>query len=241
MIDTHAHLETDSEVRIGDLEWVVLSASSVADSQTNIEWSKKNKRLLPAVGVHPQELISNLELGIRNLEELLINNKNIVAVGECGLDFSGNEYDAKKQEILFRAQVCLALKYNKPLIIHSRKAMDETLEILESYRGLRGVIHCYSGGIKRIKRVTNLGFYFGVDGNLTYELGLQEVVKNIPRDRLVLETDSPELAPVPFRGERNYPEYIKFTYEKLAELWGESFEETEKTIDKNAKKLFGTG
>ena len=120
--------------------------------------------------------------------------------------------------------------------------MEETIEILDSYKNLRGVIHCYSGGIKRIKilqsRTNNNDFYFGIDGNLTYEEGLVEVVKNIPKDRLVLETDSPELTPIPFRGEKNYPEYVRYIYEKVAEIWGMSFEETEKLIDGNAKRLF---
>ena len=122
--------------------------------------------------------------------------------------------------------------------------MDETLEILNSYKNLRGVIHCYSGGKKRIKKVlqsridNHNDIYFGIDGNLTYEEGLQEVVREIPKDRLVLETDSPELTPIPFRALKNYPEYVKYVYEKVSEIWDQSFEETEKQIDGNAGRLF---
>jgi TatD DNase family protein len=115
--------------------------------------------------------------------------------------------------------------------------MDETIEILKSYKNLRGVIHCYTGGIKRIKNVPE-NFYFGIDGNVTYEDGLAKVVKNIPKNRLVLETDSPYLAPIPFRGQENRPEYVKYVYQKMAEIWGMNFTETEKIIDANARKLF---
>ncbi len=239
MIDTHSHIAANIE----GLEFVVLSGTSIEDSRNNIKLSKNDKRLKAAVGIHPQEKTSNFKHQILKLEELLIENKNIVAVGECGLDFSNlpkslfDKRDFKDMEILFRAQICLALKYKKPLIIHSRKAMDETLEILKSYKNLTGVIHCYTGGIKRIKNVPE-SFYFGIDGKVTYEDGLVEVVKNIPKDRLVLETDSPELTPIPHRFEKNCPEYVKFIYQKVAEIWGRSPEGAEKIIDENARRLF---
>ncbi|HPD45007.1 MAG TPA: TatD family hydrolase, partial [Candidatus Woesebacteria bacterium] len=141
---------------------------------------------------------------------------------------------------LFKTQIELAKKYNLPLIIHARKAVDETIEILKNYSSLRGVFHCYAGGRKRIKNILALGdnWYFGIDGNLTYEIGLEQVVLNIAKDRLILETDCPWLAPVPHRGEENKPAYVKYVYQKVAEIWQMSFEETEKIIDGNAKKLF---
>ena len=243
MIDTHAHIRPGDEVKIEGLEWVVLSASGVEDSKSNIELAKLNSNLLPSIGIHPQEQLIVISEQLTEIEELLKENNMIVAVGECGLDFSG-DFDKKHQEELLRGQIKLAIKYNKPLIIHSRKAMDETLEILNSYKNLRGVIHCYSGGKKRIKKVlqsridNHNDIYFGIDGNLTYEEGLQEVVREIPKDRLVLETDSPELTPIPFRALKNYPEYVKYVYEKVSEIWDQSFEETEKQIDGNAGRLF---
>lgn len=243
MIDTHSHVATNIE----GLEFVVLSGSNLADSKNNIELAKDNQKLLAAVGIHPQEKISNIKIQTSKLEELLIENKNIVAVGECGLDYSTNPsalqappLDRGGQEQLFRGQIELALKYDKALIVHSREASVETIEILKNYQNLRGVIHCYTGGKKRIKQYLELGdkWYFGIDGNITYEDGLVDVVKNIPKDRLVLETDSPYLTPVPHRGEENRPEYIKFSYQKVAEIWDISFEETEKNIDANARRLF---
>lgn len=235
MIDTHAHLSSrlHQEVNLDKLKWVILAASCWQDSQDNLELAKNNKKLLPAIGIHPQEIGDKVE----DLEKLM--SKEVIAVGECGLEFTDG-VDKKRQEIGFRQQIELALKYKKPLIIHSRKASEETLQILESYKNLRGVIHCYTGGKKRIKRYLEISpeWYLGIDGNLTYESGLIEVVNYIPKDRLVLETDTPFLAPIPHRGETNRPEWIEFTYRKLAEIWEMSFEETEKIVDGNARQLF---
>jgi TatD DNase family protein len=241
MIDTHAHLSDrfKQEVNLDSLKWVVLSASCRQDSLDNLELAKTNKKLLPAVGIHPMEKTDNIDEAINFLDELCQENKNIAAIGECGLEFT-DEVDKKKQEILFRGQISLSLKYQKTLIIHSREAAEETVEILKSYKNLTGVIHCYTGGKKRIKKYLEISpdWYFGVDGNVTYEAGLEEVVKNIPKDRLVLETDTPFLTPIPHRGETNRPEYVRYIYQKVAEIWGVSFAETEEIVDNNAQKLF---
>lgn len=231
MIDTHSHIGRD----IGKLDFVILSGSNIEDSKKNIEMARDNKKLKAAIGIHPQELVTNYQFQITNLEELLINNNDIVAIGECGLEFTDG-VDKEGQIKLFEAQIELAIKYDKPLIVHSRKASDETIEILKKYN-CRGVIHCYTGGIKRIKNVPE-SFYFGIDGNLTYESGLQEVVKNIPKNRLVLETDSPFLTPIPHRGEINKPEFVEFVYQEVAKIWKMNFEETEEIIDGNARRLF---
>lgn len=242
MIDTHAHLSSRFGRKKGDidgLEYVILAASSVKDSEENINLAKEDKRLLASVGIHPQEISREVDKQISSLEELLKKNKKIVAVGECGLEFVG-EVDKNLQIKFFKQQIELSQKYDKALIVHSRKAIEETLEVLKKYKNLRGVIHCYSGGKKKIKEFLELGenWFFGIDGNLTYEEGVVEVVRNIPEDRLVLETDSPFLAPKPHRGEENKPTWIKSIYEKVAEIWGESFEKTEEIIDANAQRLF---
>ncbi|MFA7301407.1 MAG: TatD family hydrolase [Candidatus Shapirobacteria bacterium] len=228
MIDTHSHIATGIE----GLEFVVLSGSNLEDSKNNILLAKNNNKLLAAIGIHPQET-GNIE----ELEKMMCDE--VVAVGECGLDFS-EEHDKNIQISLFKKQIELSQKYSKALIIHSRKAAEETLEILKKYKNLRGVIHCYTGGKKRIKNYLDISdnWYFGIDGNLTYEDGLVEVVKNIPKDRLILETDSPYLTPVPFRGSENRPKYVKYIYQKVADIWGMSFGETEKIVDANARKLF---
>lgn len=232
MIDTHSHVATNIE----GLDYVILSASNLADSGNNLVLAKNNDKLKTAVGIHPLEKITNYKMQITNLDDLI--TKNTVAIGECGLDFS-QEYNLKNQSELFEGQIELSIKHNLPLIIHAREAVDEVIEVLEKYPQARGVFHCYTGGKKRVKKVLELGdWYFGVDGNITYEAGLEEVVKIIPRDRLVAETDSPELTPLPYRGQRNQPNYVEFVYRKIAEIWGMSFEETEKIVDGNARILF---
>lgn len=241
MIDTHAHLASrfEQETDLTTLKAVILSASSEKDSLDNLKLAKENNKLKPSVGVHPQEVSENIDDQIEFLENLLKNEKRIVAIGECGLEFTEG-VNKLTQEKLFRGQIALSLKYDKPLIVHSRDAAEETIEILKSYKNLKGVIHCYTGGKKRVKRYLEISdnWYFGIDGNVTYEVGLAEVVSIIPKDRLVLETDTPFLAPIPHRGEKNKPEYVRFVYQKVAEIWGMSFEETERVIDGNAKRLF---
>lgn len=258
MIDTHAHLSERFCDVTGELIEnikkekisVILAASNILDSQKNIEIAKGNEGFWAAVGIHPQctdpETVLSIDEQLNLLEGLVKNSDNkIIAIGECGLDYSPappEERDRGKeeQEKLFRGQIDLVLKYKLPLIIHARKAIDEVIEILKDYKNLSGVFHCYVGGKKRIQKILDLSgkFYFGIDGNITYEDGLKEVVLKIPKDRLILETDSPFLTPIPHRGEINNPTYVKFIYEKVAEIWEKSFEEIEKIVDKNARKLF---
>lgn len=238
MIDTHAHLSSrfGEEMKISNLDYVILAASCIQDSKDNLELSKINKKLLPAIGIHPME--ANKDFA--TLEKLY--DDRVVAIGECGLEFTDevSETEKKEQVELFRKQIVMSQNVGRPLIVHSRQASDEMLEILSEYENLSGMIHCYSGGKKRIKKYLDLPgrWCFGIDGNLTYEMGLEEVVKNIPKDRLILETDCPYLTPVPHRGEKNYPEYIKYVYQKVSEIWQISLGSTEKIIDDNAKKLF---
>lgn len=236
MIDTHAHLERLCDINEG-IDKIILAGASLDDSKNNLLLGEKcSEKLLVAVGIHPAE-VDDSPTELKKLVEE--NYKKIVAIGECGLEFLG-DFDKEKQEFLFRKQIELAQKYKKPLIIHARKAVDETVEILKEYEKLSGVFHCYAGGNKRIKKVLELGenWYFGIDGNLTYEEGLVDVVKNIPKDRLVLETDSPYLTPEPFRGQENNPNNVVYVYKKMAEIWGKNFKETEKIIDGNVRKLF---
>lgn len=238
MIDTHAHLSSrlTTNFELPKINKVVLAASCIDDSKENIQLARKYPgKLFAAVGIHPQEINDD----ILELEKILSENSEIVAVGECGLEFTDG-VDKEAQIKLFKLQIELAKKYDKPLIVHSRKAADEILTILKSYQNLRGVIHCYTGGKKRIVKYLEISdeWYFGIDGNITYEIGLEEVVKYIPKDRLILETDSPFLTPIPFRGETNKPDYVEYVYKKVADIWGMSFEETEKIIDGNAMRLF---
>lgn len=238
MIDTHAHLSSrfSKNIKTNGLDYVILAASCLKDSKDNLELSRINKKLLPAIGIHPMEINDSFD----ELEKLF--DDRAVAIGECGLEFIDevNDLNRKKQIELFRKQILMSQNVDRPLIVHSREASDEMLEILSEYKNLRGVIHCYTGGKKRIKKYLDLDgeWYLGIDGNLTYEVGLEQVVAEIPKDRLILETDSPYLTPVPFRGRENCPEYVKYVYQKVSEIWQMSLATTEKIIDDNVKKLF---
>ncbi len=261
LVDTHAHLNFRDYEK--DLERVIAKAgkagvakiicvsSNIADSEKAVAIAREYPgTVFAAVGIHPQktdpENADTPENQIGLLEKLA-GNKSVVAIGECGLDFSPappgeTDRPRQEQESLFRGQIEIARKYSLPLIIHTRKAFAETMKILgQNITGLPngGVVHCYSAGKKGIAAVLNVGLYFGLDGNLTYDPGLQSVAKLIPAEKLLLETDSPFLTPEPYRGSRNEPANVKITADKLAEIKNQSFTEISKITTNNAAALFG--
>lgn len=249
MIDTHAHLvdqlksKSVDQVGLGSLDYIVLAGTDLQDSEANVKLAMENPRIKACVGFHPEQADKLNSESVDQLTSLVKENrKDIVAIGECGLDAmvaDGNQEIIKTQLAIFKMQIELAQEFELPLVIHARKMNDEIIEILGKYPKTKGVFHCYTGGKKRVQKVLNLGeWYFGIDGNITYEVGLEEVVKAIPQDRLVAETDCPYLTPVPFRGEENKPEYVKYVYGKIAQIWGKSEEETESILDANARRLF---
>lgn len=263
LIDTHTHLnfsdfEKDLDkvvkrsIKAG-VEKIICVSSNVGDSKKAIEIAKKySNTVFAAVGIHPHQTDpQNKATLINQIKELenLTKQKEVVAIGECGLDFSPappgeKDRTLKEQVYLFKEQIKLAQKLSLPILIHSREASRETVEILErlASRGKRlvGVFHCYAGGKKGIEKINQLGFFFGVDGNLTYDEGLQNVFKLIPLEKIILETDAPFLAPVPFRGQRNEPARVKIIAEFLAKLKGVAFEKVCRTTTKNVRKLFAS-
>lgn len=262
LIDTHAHLnfsdyknDLDSVIKssVGEGVGKILCASSnLEDSRKAIELAQKYSETIYAlVGIHPQktdpENQSSIETQIQELERL-IRQKGVVGIGECGLDFSPappGEEDRTKEEqyFLFKEQAKLALKYHLPLCVHSRKSSEETVAFLTNeYRSapkkLRGVLHCYAAGRKNISKLIEIGFFFGLDGNLTYDEGLQNVVRDIPLKNILLETDSPFLAPLPHRGLRNEPKNVKIIADCLAKLKNIPLAKVAEITTKNTQKLF---
>ncbi len=258
MIDTHAHLNFSplsnqidtiiKESKKAGLTGIVIAGSNLKDSIVSIELAKKYPDFLYAsVGLHPQNTNpqdnSSIEEQINNLESLIANHQPLItAIGETGLDFSPapeEECDRshEEQKKLFKSQIDLAQKYQLPLIIHAREAVDEVIALLGQYQNLNGVFHCYAGGKKRIKPILNLPgtWYFGFDGNLTYDEGLQGIIPLIPKDRIIIETDSPFLAPAPHRGETNTPANLPFIQQKINEI---SKEDLTTQILQNTKVLF---
>lgn len=260
LIDTHAHLNfpdykrdldevINRSVRNGVTKIICVS-SNIGDSQKAIEIAQKYPGVVyAAVGIHPQKTdLANNDSPKEQIKKLAksAKQKEVVAIGECGLDYSSippGEAERSKEEqfSLFKSQLELAQKLKLPVIIHSRKALNDVFSIINqqlAISNLCGVFHCYSGGKSDIKRVKELGFYFGVDGNLTYDAGLQNVVREIAIEKVVLETDAPFLSPEPFRGLRNTPENVKIIAEFLAKLKGENLERVVQVTTQNAKRLF---
>jgi TatD DNase family protein len=257
LIDTHAHLnfpdfkkDLDQVIKrstAAGVKKIICVSSNLADSKRAIEISQKYPNIVyAAIGIHPQQTdpqnSTSLIDQIKELEKLATENK-VIAVGECGLDFSPApppELDRtpENQIFLFKEQIKIAQKLNLPISIHSRKSFSETIEVLSGFSNIRGVVHCYSGGKKGIEKVKQLGLYFGVDGNLTYDGGLQGIFKLIPLERIVLETDCPFLAPIPYRGQRSEPVYTKIIAETLAKIKRESFEKVAQNTTASARQLF---
>lgn len=222
-----------------------------------------------AVGIHPIHLSDKIfkdEVGSEEeiefeprFEEFekgkylkLAKDKKTAAIGEIGLDYFHNEENKEKQKEIFAQQIDLAMEINKPIIIHcrdknfdnKRQAHRDVIKILrdkkEKYgKKLRGVVHCFSGGIKEAKEYNKSDFLLGFNGIITFANDYDEIIKNTDLKNILLETDCPYLTPVPFRGKRNEPLYVKYVAEKIAEVKEVSFSEIEEITDKNAKELFG--
>lgn len=259
LIDTHAHLnfpdfEKDLDQVINQaiqngVAKIICVSSNIIDSRKAIEIARQYPGIVyAAVGIHPQQTdpdnSASLEEQIQQLAGLA-SNKDVVVIGECGLDFSPappGEKDRSKEEqvFLFLKQIEIAKKNKLALIVHTRESFSQTIDILKGSENLpKGVIHCYSGGKKGVTKVLELGYYFGLDGNLTYDLGLQNVCRQIPLDKIILETDSPFLSPEPYRGKRNEPANTKIIAEFLGQLKNTSLAKIADTTTKNTSLLFG--
>jgi len=173
---------------------------------------------------------------------LIAQHDKIIAIGEIGLDFFRNRSARQNQIEVFTRQLAIAISLDLPVVIHDREAHAETVNILSSFKqnGLHGMIHCFSGDYKLAKTFINMGFYISIPGTVTYNNAsqTQDVVKRVPLNRLLLETDAPFLAPTPYRGKRNEPSYIIHTAQKIAKLRGISFEEISYQTSKNVCQLF---
>jgi TatD DNase family protein len=174
----------------------------------------------------------------------LCKDEKVVAIGEIGLDYYHNAENKNLQREALLEQLNLAESVNKPVILHCREAHNDLLEILKNWtkfgnKEIRGVVHSFSGRLPQAQEYLDMGFYLGFNGIITFARDYDRVVKEIPVDRLVVETDCPYLTPIPFRGKRNEPSYVKYVAEKVAEIRGISVEEVAETTTRNAKKLFG--
>ena len=194
----------------------------------------------PMMGLHPTSVKENFRDELAIVEEQLQERK-FYGIGECGIDLYWDKTFAKEQEYVFRHHIELALSYNLPLIVHIRESFNEVIRILRDVNkpDLRGIFHCFSGSPEQAKQATGLGFSLGLGGVITFKNNrMQETLKHVDMKHLVLETDAPFLAPMPYRGKRNDPSYIPLIAEKVAEIKGISVEEVARATTENARKLF---
>lgn len=245
MIDTHCHLGKEDyeniEIIIKNMENNKMIAAGVNDTTNKevFELIKKYPTVYGAIGIHPTEVGISNEASLEWIENHLKEDK-IVAIGEIGLDYHYGTEEKEKQIEFFRKQLELARKYHKPVVIHSRDAIEDTYNIVREYKDIKMVLHCYSGSLEMAKRFLELDVYFGIGGVLTFKNSrvLKEVVSFLPLDHILLETDSPYLAPEPFRGSKNEPKNVLLVAEALANLKGISVEEVLNITTKNAFSRF---
>ena len=220
----------------------IVNSGANWDSVTEVvELAQKYPFVYAAVGMHPDEVGDLNEERFEYLKSQCQKDK-VVAVGEIGLDYYWDNESHDVQKKWFIKQLDLARELDLPVIIHSREAAADTLEIMKEHgKGLRGVIHCFSYSIELAREYVKMGFYIGIGGVVTFKNGkkLKEIAAEIPLDRILLETDCPYLAPVPFRGKRNCSAYISYVAEEIADLKGIAYEEVVAQTEENGKKLFG--
>lgn len=244
MIDSHAHVFNEYYDNIYDLidelkDKNIINVINCADNNKTAHevvdsYIKYEGFLLPAVGIHP-EYTDNYDLN--DLEELIKNNK-VYAIGEIGLDYHYNNENKDEQKELFNKQLDLAEKYNLPVIIHIREAMQETFDVLKK-RKLKGVIHCYSGSIEMAREFIKIGYKLGIGGVLTFKNSrLSEVIEKLDIKDILLETDSPYLSPEPFRGRKNNPSNVYYVAKKIAEIKNIKVDEVIEKTTNNCKELF---
>ena len=250
--DTHTHLYDEAFAGEEDLAVERAVAAGVTrmilpdiDSQTRKEMFSLADRhegvLFPCLGLHPTSVDARWQEEMTLMEQHL--DKRIWAIGEIGMDCYWSREFVKEQEEVFRIQLEMAARLSLPVIIHSRESTELILNVLKDCRhsGLRGVFHAFSGSIETFRELQRLGdWYVGIGGVLTYKkASIAETVREIPMEKILLETDSPYLTPVPFRGKRNESAYVPHIAARLAELTGRTVEETAEITTDNAQKLFG--
>ena len=246
MIDTHSHvyeeeipnyIEIIDECKNKDISMIINGVDNKSNKEI-IDLANKYDNVYPAIGLNYDQIDYFSEKDIDDLEELIKSNK-VIALGEIGLDYYWTKENKDKQIYFFEKQLELAEKYNLPVIVHSRKASQDVYDILKKYN-VKGSMHCYAGSLEMAKEFIKLGFKIGVDGPITYSNNVKgiELIKEIPIESILLETDSPYLSPEPNRGKQNSPLNLIYIAEKIAEIKGISTDEVIEKTTKNAKELF---
>jgi TatD DNase family protein len=254
IIDTHCHLylpEFNNEIddfikraKENGVKKIYLPAINSETTNALLSLEEKHPDICVAMmGLHPCYVKSDYIDELKKVEDFL-NQSKFVAIGECGLDFYWDKTFVKEQYLALEQQIEWALQYNLPIILHTRNATQETIDVIKQYKNsnLKGIFHCFGGTIEEANQIIDMGFYLGIGGVVTYKnSGLDVVLKEINLDFIVLETDAPYLSPVPNRGKTNEPANLKIIAEKIASIKNTSYDVVAEVTSRNSEKLFGAG
>ena len=247
LIDTHAHIdmaENSDEIiqnaTQNGVKKIIIPSVEEKFFEKIIQIAENHENIYCQLGIFPSEAktwTNKIEQKIKELEK----NPKVVAIGEIGLDYYWDKSFVDKQKEVFIKQIEIANRLKLPITVHDREAHNDTLEIIDKYnKSSQIVFHCFSGDVDFMKKVVERGYYIAIGGIVTFKKAdtLKKVASEVPLDRLLLETDAPYLAPVPYRGKENQPAYIKYTAEEIAKLRGISLEEIAEVTTRNAEKVF---
>lgn len=246
LIDTHCHLSLTDDIdgilmdaAANNVKKLIISGCDKRSIRDGLEIIYRYPEIYMTIGFHPDEVDNLTDKDIDDLEVLIKTNKKIVGIGEIGLDYYHNDMNKEIQKEFFIKQLELAKKYDLPVVIHSRESIGEIYDILKEHPGVRGVIHCFSGSIEMAKEFINLGFYLGIGGVITFKNSkLKDVIEELDLSHIVLETDSPYLAPEPYRGKTNYPQNIKIVAQFIRKLKNVSINEVTTITTENVNKIY---
>lgn len=248
LIDTHAHIylpefDTDRDDCINraveaGVQSILMPAIDSSTHQAMLQVEADYPNCLAMIGLHPCSVNDSFEKELEIIREYL-EQRRFWAIGEIGLDFYWDKTFTDQQYQCFHAQIELALQYDLPIAIHSRNATEECIGVIQQYPELTGVFHCFSGPYEQATALMETSFYLGIGGVATFKNGgLDKILEKTGIKRVILETDAPYLAPVPFRGKRNEPAYTRLVAEKLASITGLGLEQVAEITTENARKLF---
>jgi len=251
MIDSHCHLDFDafdddrdgvvSAALEAGVHTLVNIGVDLHHSEMSVALAEKYDCVYATVGVHPHDA-STFDKSAEEKIASLADHERVKAIGEIGLDYYRDLSPRKLQRQVFEQQLEIAVQKKLPVVIHTRESFKESVEIIAKYaqRLVGGVFHCFPGDAQEANEVIDLGFQISVGGIITFpKAGMARMVADVPMEHILLETDCPYLAPVPKRGKRNEPAFVRFVYQKIAELKDMAVEDIEKIVDRNVQKLFG--
>ena len=246
LTDTHCHILSEDyedikkvvdDANNNGVNRFINNATDIDSCKEVLELSKNNSNMYAALGIHPEFANTYQEKDLRFIIDNL-NNKKVIAIGEIGLDYYYTKDNKDKQIKLFEKQLKIAEEYNLPVIIHNREATLDIINSLKKYK-VKGVIHCFNGSLETANIYIKMGFLLGINGVITFKnCKLKEVIKNIPIENIVLETDCPYLTPEPNRGKKNEPKYIKDIANFVANIYEIPVSQVEKITNENIRRIF---